>query len=502
VSSTQLTAAITAADIASSGTASVSVFNPTPGGGTSAAQSFLIGTSGGSFIDNFNRANSATIGNSWVEKYPPAFSISNNEVVNIDTAPVDYHDAIVYRPQSEDRADVEVGLEFRLLTPGNLTFPQVHARVQRNTIANANTLDDYLFFVDGFEAAPGRAIIARQQAVAGQFECYMLAIPFPSQLTTTDRYRLRFRVTGAGPVTLQGFVDRFNGSTWDLFASGTVVHSTSGQTPARDPNLYCNPGFLPGPLTTAGAVGFAKWTTANEVIDNFSWTDLNNGNNPVPVTMSTSPATATAGGAAFTLQVTGANFVPGAVVRWNGANRTTTYVSSTQVNASITAADIASAGTASVTVFNPTPGGGTSNAQSFVVNNASATTVNFDTPAPSGSPGSFLNGTFAGINFGTSQWRWDGPFGPDPTNNIYFGSGSGTSRTFSFSSPRILDAVSVYTVTSGTLTLSDNQGQVRTQTVNPGSLITVTTGWSLASTTVTVNFTAGWDLGLDNIVYR
>jgi hypothetical protein len=45
-------------------------------------------------------------------------------------------------------------------------------------------------------------------------------------------------------------------------------------------------------------------------------------------------------------------------------------------------------------------------------------------------------------------------------------------------------------------------GQIATRTVNPGSLITVATGWSLASTTVTVNFTAGWDLGLDNIVHR
>ena len=40
----KLTAAITAADIATAGTASVTVFNPAPGGGASNAVSFLVGT--------------------------------------------------------------------------------------------------------------------------------------------------------------------------------------------------------------------------------------------------------------------------------------------------------------------------------------------------------------------------------------------------------------------------------------------------------------------------
>jgi hypothetical protein len=89
---------------------------------------------------------------------------------------------------------------------------------------------------------------------------------------------------------------------------------------------------------------------------------------PVPVTMGLSPLSTAAGGAAFTLTVTGGNFVSGSVVHWNGAARTTTYVSATQVEAAITAADIATAGTASITVFNPAPGGGTSNVQTFTIN--------------------------------------------------------------------------------------------------------------------------------------
>ena len=89
--------------------------------------------------------------------------------------------------------------------------------------------------------------------------------------------------------------------------------------------------------------------------------------NLVPVITGLNPSLATPSGPAFTLTVNGTNFISGSVVRWKGSNRTTTYVNSTQLTAAIPASDIAAAGTASVTVFNPAPGGGTSNAVSFVV---------------------------------------------------------------------------------------------------------------------------------------
>ena len=85
----------------------------------------------------------------------------------------------------------------------------------------------------------------------------------------------------------------------------------------------------------------------------------------MPTITGLNPASATPGGSAFTLTVNGTGFVYGAVVRWKGANRTT-YVSSTQLTAAITSRTLP-AGTASVTVFNPAPGGGASNAVSFLV---------------------------------------------------------------------------------------------------------------------------------------
>src|SRR5207244_2354650 len=93
------------------------------------------------------------------------------------------------------------------------------------------------------------------------------------------------------------------------------------------------------------------------------------GTNPVPVPVlgALSPNSATAGGAAFTLTVSGTNFVASSVVRWNGSNRTTTFVSGTELRAAISAGDITTAGTIQITVFTPLPGGGTSGALTFTI---------------------------------------------------------------------------------------------------------------------------------------
>lgn len=106
------------------------------------------------------------------------------------------------------------------------------------------------------------------------------------------------------------------------------------------------------------------------------------GGNPVPTLATLVPSSAAAGGPAFTLTVTGTNFLTSSIVRWNGGDRATTYDSSTQLRAAITAADIAAAGSAAVTVFNPAPGGGTSSPLTFTITGGGGSVT---TPtAPSG----------------------------------------------------------------------------------------------------------------------
>ena len=90
--------------------------------------------------------------------------------------------------------------------------------------------------------------------------------------------------------------------------------------------------------------------------------------NPVPlINQPLVPDATKPGGAGFTLTVNGTGFVSGAVVKWNGSARATIFVSSSKVTASIAASDIAAVKTASVTVVNPGPGGGTSNVAFFEV---------------------------------------------------------------------------------------------------------------------------------------
>jgi hypothetical protein len=88
---------------------------------------------------------------------------------------------------------------------------------------------------------------------------------------------------------------------------------------------------------------------------------------PKPVLGSLDPPSVKVGGPAFTLTLNGSNFVSESKVRWGGSDRTTTFVSSSQLKASIAAADIAADGIVAVTVFTPAPGGGTSNAISMEV---------------------------------------------------------------------------------------------------------------------------------------
>ena len=78
------------------------------------------------------------------------------------------------------------------------------------------------------------------------------------------------------------------------------------------------------------------------------------------VPMSTSP-----GGGDFILTINGSGFATGATVNWNGTSLVPNFLKSTQLTVTVPASLIATAGTASVTVVNPAPGGGTSNIQFF-----------------------------------------------------------------------------------------------------------------------------------------
>lgn len=176
----------------------------------------------------------------------------------------------------------------------------------------------------------------------------------------------------------------FHGNT----SNPTISASTGDQSYSADAaNAVVNPPTtisktvnLSGLSIAVGATYYLKWTSTGNGgstnsqgigIDNFSITAhgatiLN------PTTASISPSSATAGSGSFTLTVDGTNFISGlSTVTWNGNDKTTTFVNSTQLTASIDAADVASAGTANVGVTT-TGAASPSNTQTFTINAAGA----------------------------------------------------------------------------------------------------------------------------------
>jgi len=165
------------------------------------------------------------------------------------------------------------------------------------------------------------------------------------------------------------------GAAFNLTVNGTSFLSNSvvRWNAADRPTAYSSATQLVAPISVGDimAAGRAQVTVFNPAPGGGESSGLPftiSVPNPAPTISSLSPASATAGGAAFNLTVNGTGFFTGSVVRWNGADRPTAYSSATQLIAPISAGDIMAGGTAQVTVFNPAPGGGTSNAFNFPVN--------------------------------------------------------------------------------------------------------------------------------------
>jgi uncharacterized protein (TIGR03437 family) len=134
---------------------------------------------------------------------------------------------------------------------------------------------------------------------------------------------------------------------------------------------YINGGQLTAQISAAdvAAAGTARVTVFNQAGGESAALTFNiTANNPAPVIARLSPDTAAAGSpSAITVSVFGTDFTSQSVALLNGTNRTTTLVSSTQLDVTIPASDLAAAGTKTISVFTPTPGGGASNDANFSV---------------------------------------------------------------------------------------------------------------------------------------
>jgi len=235
-----------------------------------------------------------------------------------------------------------------------------------------------------------------------------------------------------------------------------------------------------------------------------------------PVLSDISPMFETERDPGFTLIVTGGNFVNGtpgmqSVVQWNGSNRDTAFKSATELWAAITAADIATPGTATVTVFTPDASPDTtSNGKTFTIN-SSDVTVTFS-PDPTPMPGA-LPDPYENLVFETTKWAWEPGNLDDPANHIYFVFPE-TQGTITFvNGPRLLKSmIASADYRGGQMTVDDtiNPTQNPTQSLTfplrtmgtPGTPQLLTLNWTMKSTTVTVKFAVSGSLVIDTITYQ
>jgi hypothetical protein len=95
--------------------------------------------------------------------------------------------------------------------------------------------------------------------------------------------------------------------------------------------------------------------------------------NPIPLlNQPLVPSAVTPGSTSFTLAVYGTGFVSGSVVQWNGTALASQFVSGSELTTTVPASNVAMAGTASVTVSSPAPGGGVSNPELLSITNPRA----------------------------------------------------------------------------------------------------------------------------------
>jgi hypothetical protein len=361
VSSTQLKGTILAADIATTGTAEVTVFNPAPGGGSSDAQTFTITLTG----------NPVPV----LSSLSPTTTIQGGPGFNLTVIGSNFVAGSTVLCNDEDR------------TTFFLSANRLNATVLSSDIATTGTV-----WVTVFNPAPGGGTSTARIFTVRNPLPVLTGISPDSAIAGGPEFTLT--VTGSKFIT--GSMVRWNGAD-----RGTTYVSATRLTaviPAADIALPVTASVLVFNPTPGGGASAAQ-TFAIGVP------------NPVPVLTGISPTTATAGDPEFTLTVTGTGFIPGSTLRWKGADRVTTYGTDTRLTATIPATDIASQGTAAVTIFTPAPGGGTSGAMTFTINPPPnpfpVLTGISPTSAAAGDPE--FNLTVAGSNFVPgSKVQWKG----------------------------------------------------------------------------------------------
>jgi hypothetical protein len=197
-------------------------------------------------VDDFDRPDAEAINNGWIEKTPAAFTLVDGRAKKQLTTTSDYRDNLVYRPASENLANVEIAVDvtFTATPPG---YAQIFVRARSATITASNSYDGYLLYVVG--DSPGQVTLGRQLGTV--FVETLSSFSVSPAFVANQRYRLTLRAVGKSPVKLSARVERVD-------ASGVTL---VGQTSAEDAD--------PRRIQDAGTVGFSGSDEATYAYERF-----------------------------------------------------------------------------------------------------------------------------------------------------------------------------------------------------------------------------------------
>ena len=198
---------------------------------------------------------------------------------------------------------------------------------------------------------------------------------------------------------------------WSVYDGPIITGYRVGGSVPDGLTLNARTGAISG-TPTAGGTWYFEVTAIDAssvvAINGFMSIQINSTaapGNPIPfLNQPLLPDAISPGSPSFTMSVSGTSFVSGATVDFNGTPLTTTFVDGGHLSAVVPATNVANAQTASITVVNPTPGGGSSNVAYFPIA-APETAVSFAAAANSPLP--------AYEPFGMTVADFDGDGKPD-----------------------------------------------------------------------------------------
>jgi hypothetical protein len=182
-----------------------------------------------------------------------------------------------------------------------------------------------------------------------------------------------FTITATGAGFVSGANILWNGSTLTtIFVSSTQLTATVPASNIASAGTVQVVVQIPGSAVSATSNSIASGTTE---LSNVVLFTIGAPAPPPPTITQLSPASIGAGSAAFTLTVTGTNFVTGSnasVIYWNGTQLPTTVLSVTQATTMIPATLVVHPGSVPVSVSNAPSGGVPSVAATFTITSSGA----------------------------------------------------------------------------------------------------------------------------------